>query len=68
MSNWEKVTQDKELLSKVEDWVRGLSIDSPQEIFDEMNRLTGNDWSREQYESHIFDYPDFYGTREPDFL
>ena len=41
--NWEKVTQDKELLSKVEDWVRGLSIDSPQEIFDEMNRLTGND-------------------------
>jgi len=64
MSNWEKVTQDKELLSKVEDWVRGLSIDSPQEIFDEMNRLTGNDWSREQYESHIFDYPDFYDWEE----
>lgn len=64
MSNWEKVTQDKELLSKVEDWVRGLSIDSPQEIFDEMNRLTGNDWSREQYESHIFDYPDFYDMEE----
>lgn len=62
--NWEKVTQDKELLSKVEDWVRGLSIDSPQEIFDEMNRLTGNDWSREQYESHIFDYPDFYDMEE----
>ena len=64
MSNWEKVIQDKELLSKVEDWVRGLSIDSPQEIFDEMNRLTGNDWSREQYESHIFDYPDFYDMEE----
>jgi len=64
MSNWEKVTQDKELLSKVEDWVRGLSIDSPQEVFDEMNRLTGNDWSREQYESHIFDYPDFYDWEE----
>ena len=64
MSNWEKVTQDKELLSKVEDWVRGLSIDSPQEVFDEMNRLTGNDWSREQYESHIFDYPDFYDMEE----
>lgn len=64
MSNWEKVTQDKELLSKVEDWVRGLSIDSPQKIFDEMNRLTGNDWSREQYESHIFDYPDFYDMEE----
>ena len=64
MSNWEKVTQDKELLSKVENWVRGLSIDSPQEIFDEMNRLTGNDWSREQYESHIFDYPDFYDWEE----
>ena len=64
MSNWEKVIQDKELLSKVEDWVRGLSIDSPQEIFDEMNRLTGNDWSREQYESHIFDYPDFYDWEE----
>ena len=62
--NWEKVTQDKELLSKVEDWVRGLSIDSPQEIFDEMNRLTGNDWSREQYENHIFDYPDFYDWEE----
>lgn len=62
--NWEKVIQDKELLSKVEDWVRGLSIDSPQEIFDEMNRLTGNDWSREQYESHIFDYPDFYAWEE----
>lgn len=64
MSNWEKVIQDKELLSKVEDWVRGLSIDSPQEVFDEMNRLTGNDWSREQYESHIFDYPDFYDMEE----
>ena len=64
MSNWEKVIQDKELLSKVEDWVRGLSIDSPQEIFDEMNRLTGNDWSRERYESHIFDYPDFYDWEE----
>lgn len=62
--NWEKVTQDKELLSKVEDWVRGLSIDSPQEIFDEMNRLTGNDWSREEYENHIFDYPDFYDWEE----
>ena len=62
--NWEKVIQDKELLSKVEDWVRGLSIDSPQEIFDEMNKLTGNDWSREQYESHIFDYPDFYDWEE----
>ena len=62
--NWEKVIQDKELLSKVEDWVRGLSIDSPQEVFDEMNRLTGNDWSREQYESHIFDYPDFYTPEE----
>lgn len=64
MSNWEKVIQDKELLSKVENWVRGLSIDSPQEVFDEMNRLTGNDWSREQYESHIFDYPDFYDMEE----
>ena len=64
MSNWEKVIQDKELLSKVEDWVRGLSIDSPQEIFDEMNKLTGNDWSREQYESHIFDYPDFNTPEE----
>ncbi len=64
MSNWEKVIQDKELLSKVENWVRGLSIDSPQEIFDEMNRLTGNDWSREEYESHIFDYPDFYDMEE----
>ena len=64
MSNWEKVIQDKELLSKVEDWVRGLSIDSPKEVFDEMNRLTGNDWSREQYESHIFDYPDFYDMEE----
>ena len=62
--NWDKVIQDKELLSKVEDWVRGLSIDSPQEVFDEMNRLTGNDWSREQYESHIFDYPDFYDWEE----
>lgn len=62
--NWEKVIQDKELLSKVEDWVRGLSIDSPQEIFDEMNRLTGNDWSREEYENHIFDYPDFYDWEE----
>ena len=62
--NWEKVAQDKELLSKVEDWVRGLSIDSPQEVFDEMNRLTGNDWSRERYESHIFDYPDFYDWEE----
>lgn len=37
MSNWEKVTQDKELLSKVEDWVRGLSIDSPQEMFHDGN-------------------------------
>ena len=62
--NWEKVIQDKELLSKVEDWVRRLSIDSPKEFFDEMNRLTGNDWSREQYESHIFDYPDFYDMEE----
>ena len=35
MSNWEKVLQDKELLAKVEDYVRGLSIDSPQEVFDE---------------------------------
>ncbi len=64
MSNWEKVIQDKELLAKVKRWIIGLVIDSPQEIFDEMNRLTGNDWSREEYENHIFDYPDFYDWEE----
>lgn len=64
MSNWEKVTQDKELLSKVEDWVRGLSIDSPQEVFDEMNSITGNEWTRKEYELHCFDYPDFYDMEE----
>ncbi len=64
MSNWEKVIQDKELLAKVKRWIIGLVIDSPQEIFDEMNSLTGNDWSREEYENHIFDYPDFYDWEE----
>ncbi len=64
MSNWEKVLQDRELLRKVEDFVRGLVIDSPQEVFDEMNSITGNAWTRKEYEFHCFDYPDFYDMEE----
>ena len=64
MSKWEKVLQDRELLAKVEDFVRGLVIDSPQEVFDEMNRITGNAWTRKEYELHCFDYPDFYDMEE----
>jgi len=64
MSNWEKVLQDRDLLRKVEDFVRGLVIDSPQEVFDEMNSITGNAWTRKEYEFHCFDYPDFYDMEE----
>ena len=64
MTNWEKVLQDRELLRKVEDFVRGLVIDSPQEVFDEMNSITGNEWTRKEYEFHCFDYLDFYDMEE----
>ena len=64
MKDWENIVKNKDLLSKVEDWVRGLTINSPQEVFVELNRLTGNNWSREEYESHIFDYPDFNDLEE----
>ena len=64
MKGLENVLKNKDLLSKVEHLVCGLTIDASQEVFDELNRLTGNDWSREQYENLIFDYPDFKDLEE----
>ncbi|MBO5630202.1 MAG: hypothetical protein J5965_14135 [Aeriscardovia sp.] len=64
MKDLENVLKNKDLLLKVEHLVCGLTIDTSQEVFNELNRLTGNDWSREQYENQIFDYPDFKDLEE----
>ncbi len=48
MLDWEKVVQNKELLSKVEELVNEVADtfhDFPQEICKELNQLTGNDWT-----------------------
>lgn len=52
MLDWNKVKKDKALLEKVEDIVDDVSetyYDFPDDIRDELNRLTGNDWSGDNY-------------------
>lgn len=67
MMNWEKVVQNKELLSRVEeliDEVADTFHDFPQEICDELNRLTGNNWTGDNYIEYCAEYWESWWTLE----
>lgn len=52
MPDWEQVVQNKVLLTKVEELVNEVAdtyYDFPEDICQELNRLTGNEWSGETY-------------------
>lgn len=59
MLDWEKVVQNKELLTQVEKIVNDVAeiyFNFPQEICEELNRLTGNDWTGEDYLEYCAGY------------
>lgn len=61
MLDWEEVVQNKELLSKVEELVKKVSYtfhDFPQEICEELNLLTGNNWTGDDYVEYCAEYWD----------
>lgn len=66
MLDWETVVQNKELLSSVEKLVHEADsfYSSPQEIYDELNRLTGNDWTADNYKEYCCDYDEWYRLDE----
>lgn len=67
MLDWEKVVQNKELLSKVEKLVNEVADtfhDFPQEICDELNHLTGNDWTGDNYIEYCAEYWESFWTLE----
>lgn len=67
MMDWEKVVQNKELLSRVEELIDAVADtfhDFPQEICDELNRLTGNDWTGDNYIEYCAEYWESWWTLE----
>ncbi len=59
MLDWDKVKKDKALLKKVEkivDDVAEIYYDFPDDICDELNRLTGNDWDGDEYIEYCAEY------------
>lgn len=67
MLEWEKVVQNKELLLRVEELVDKVGDtfhDFPQEVCDELNRLTGNDWTGDNYIEYCAEYWDSWWTLE----
>ena len=58
---------DKELLSRVEELVDEVADtfhDFPSEICDELNRLTGNDWTGDNYIEYCAEYWESFWTLE----
>lgn len=56
---WEEVVQNKELLSRVEELIGEVTNtfhDFPQEICDELNQLTGNNWTGDNYIEYCAEY------------
>lgn len=59
MLDWGKVKNDKVLLKRVEELVESVCDtfhDFPQDICDELNKLTGNDWEGVQYIEYCAEY------------
>ena len=59
MLDWNKVKQDKELLKRVEALVESVCdtfYDFPQDVCDELNKLTDNNWEGEQYINYCAEY------------
>ena len=59
MLDWNKVKNDKTLLKKVEKMVDDVSLihyDFPDDIRDELNHLTGNEWSGDDYINYCSEY------------
>ncbi len=59
MLDWNKVKNDKTLLKKVEKMVDDASLihyDFPDDIRDELNHLTGNEWSGDDYINYCSEY------------
>ncbi len=63
MLDWNKVKKDKALLEKVEELVNDVAHtyhDFPDDIRDELNRLTGNDWSGDNYIEYCGGYEESF--------
>lgn len=59
MLDWEIVVKNKELLESVEklvDKVADIYYDFPEEICEELNSLTGNDWTGDDYLEYCAGY------------
>lgn len=59
MLDWDKVKNDRALLKRAEKIVNKVShvhYDFPEDICDELNRLTGNDWSGDDYIDYCAEY------------
>lgn len=59
MLDWNEVKQDKELLKRVESLVESVCdtfFDFPQDVCDELNKLTGNNWNGEEYINYCAEY------------
>lgn len=59
MLDWNVVKDNKELIKKVEklvDEVAEVYSDFPAEVCEELNRLTGNSWSGEEYIPYCAEY------------
>ena len=59
MLDWNKVKQDKELIKRVETLVESVCdtfYDFPQDVCDELNNLTGNNWKGEEYINYCAEY------------
>ncbi len=67
MLDWNKVKKDKALLEKVEELVNDVAHtyhDFPDDIRDELNRLTGNDWSGDNYIEYCGGYEESFWSLE----
>ena len=67
MLDWDKVVHNKEILSKVEELVGRVADtfhDFPQDICDELNRLTGNEWTGDNYIEYCAEYWESWWTLE----
>lgn len=59
MLNWEEVKENTELLKRVEELVESvcnINYDFPQEVCDELNRLTENQWEGSEYINYCAEY------------
>ena len=67
MLDWKNVVKNRELLSRVEELVEKVTYtfhDFPQEICDELNQLTENNWIGDNYIEYCAEYWESWWTLE----